>query len=86
MIRKKDKQKKKDFDQRFDKGEAIIDFSSGRVTEGLSKVVKLSPLDIPSWVGLEIERIAQFQANSKSSVIRQLLVEAIENRKKRMAS
>lgn len=82
----KSKQKKKGFDERFDAGEESIDFSSGVLTEGLSKTIKLPPMDVPAWLALEIERLAQFQANSKSSVVRQLLVEAIESRKHRFNS
>lgn len=85
-MKKKHKPGSKGFDERFDAGEAVIDFSSGTVTEGLSKAVKLPPLDIPTWLATEIERLARFQANSKASVIRQLLVEAIEARKHRFAS
>lgn len=85
-MRKKSKQKKKDFDESFDAGEETIDFSSGTRTEGLSKTTKLPPMDVPAWLAVEIERLAQFQANSKASVIRQLLVEAIEARKHRLAS
>lgn len=85
-MKKKDKQGKKDFDERFDKGEVNVDFSSGVVTEGLSKTMKLPPMDLPTWLAVEIERLAQFQANSKASVVRQLLVEALEARKRRLAS
>lgn len=82
----KTKQKKKAFDDRFDSGEETIDFANGIVTEGLSKTVKLPPMDLPAWLSVEIERLAQFQANSKASVVRQLLVEALEARKHRLAS
>jgi len=51
-------------------------------TDGLSKVVKLPPITIPVWLAAEIESLSQIQANSKASVIRQLLVEAIEAKKK----
>ena len=85
-MKKKTKPKKKGFDEQFDAGETVVDFSSGTVTEGLSKAMKLPPMDIPAWLAVEIERLAQFQANSKASVVRQLLVEAIEARKRRMAS
>ncbi|HSA60301.1 MAG TPA: hypothetical protein VLJ37_11525 [bacterium] len=85
-MKKKSKPSKKGFDQKFDAGEAAVDFSKGVVTPGLSKTIKLPPLDIPAWVGAEIERLAQFQANSKASIVRQLLVEGIESRKRRMAS
>lgn len=85
-MKRKNKPKQKDFDEKFDGGEATIDFSSGVVTEGLSKTMKLPPMDVPAWLAVEIEHLAQFQANSKASVIRQLLVEAIEARKRRLAS
>lgn len=85
-MRKKDKQKKKGFDEKFDAGEVSINFSSGVITEGLGKTMKLPPMDIPTWLALEIEKIAQFQSNSKASVVRQLLVDAIEARKRRLAS
>lgn len=84
-MKKKDRQKKKGFDEKFDEGEVSINFSSGVMTEGLGKTMKLPPMDVPAWLVLEIERMAQFQANSKASVIRQLLVEAIEARKRRAA-
>lgn len=76
----------KDFDARFDDGEETVDFSQGIATEGLSKTMKLPPMDVPAWLAVEIERLAQFQANSKASVVRQLLVEAIEARSHRLAS
>ena len=85
-MKKKIKQNKRDFDERFDEAEANIDFSSGSKNSGLSKTTKFPPLDVPNWLASEIERIAQFQANSKASVIRQLLVEAIEQRRHKMAS
>lgn len=85
-MKKKEKHEKKGFDERFDAGEEVINFSSGVVTEGLSKTMKLPPMDVPAWLAVEIERLAQFQANSKASVVRQLLVEAIEARKRRLAS
>ena len=85
-MKRKNKPKQKDFDEKFDAGEATVDFSSGVVTEGLSKTMKLPPMDVPAWLAVEIEHLAQFQANSKASVIRQLLVEAIEARKRRLAS
>lgn len=85
-MKKRDKQKKKGFDEKFDEGEVSINFSSGVLTEGLSKTMKLPPMDIPAWLALEIDRMAQFQANSRASVIRQLLVEALEARKRRLAS
>lgn len=83
-MKKKAKQKQKDskdFDERFDNGEEAINVSSGIVTEGLSKTIKLPPMDVPAWLAVEIEHLAQFQANSKASVVRQLLVEAIQARK-----
>ncbi len=85
-MKKKDKVKQKEsknFDEQFDDGEVTIDFSSGVVTEGLSKTIKLPPMDVPAWLAVEIEHLARFQANSKASVVRQLLVEAIEARKHR---
>ena len=85
-MKKKAKQKQKGFDERFDNGEAIINFSSGVITEGLGKTMKLPPMDVPTWLAMEIEHLAAFQANSKASVIRQLLVEALEARKRRLAA
>lgn len=85
-MKKKSTLSKKGFDEKFDAGQTAVDFSKGIVTQGLSKTIKLPPLDIPAWVGAEIERLAQFQANSKASIVRQLLVEGIEARKRRMAS
>lgn len=85
-MKKKTKPKKKGFDALFDAGKAAIDFSTGVVTKGLSKTVKLPPLDVPGWLGLMIDRIAEFQANSRASVVRQLLVEAIESRRRRFAA
>ena len=79
-MKKKTRQDKKDFDDRFDEGQEPIDFSKGVVTKGLSQSFKLPPLTIPSWVVLEIDQIAQLQANSRAAVIRQLLVEAIQHR------
>lgn len=81
-MKKQNKQKKKGFDKAFDEGEALVDFEQGVQTEGLSKIVKLPPLTIPAWLALEIEKISKIQANSKSSVIRQLLVEAIQAKKR----
>ncbi|MFH0799463.1 MAG: hypothetical protein V2A66_04695 [Pseudomonadota bacterium] len=78
-------QKIEDFDEAFDDGKVSIDFKGGTLTEGISALVKLPPLAVPAWLALEIEAISKIQANSKSSVIRQLLVEAIEG-KRRMAS
>lgn len=85
-MKKKSKPKKKGFDELFDTGKVTIDFSGGVATKGLSKTVKLPPLDVPGWLGLMIDRIAEFQANSRSSVVRQLLVEAIESRRRRFAA
>ena len=76
-MKKKNRQKIEDFDKVFDEGKAKIDFAGGVLTEGLSKVVKLPPMDIPLWLSLEIEAISKIQANSRASVVRQLLVEAI---------
>lgn len=75
---KKNRQKLSDFDRNFDEGKISIDFSGGVVTNGLSQVVKLSPMTIPAWLSVEIEHLSKMQANSKASVIRQLLVEAIK--------
>lgn len=85
-MKRKSKQEKKGFDKGFDAGDVSVDFSQGVVTEGLSKTIKFPPMDVPAWLAAEIERLAQFQANSKASVVRQLLVEAIEARKRRLAS
>ena len=79
---KKNKLKIKDFDEGFDKGEIGIDFKNGILTEGLSKVVKIPPMTIPAWVALEIEKLSKIQANSKTAIIRQLLVEAIQKKQK----
>lgn len=79
---KKRLQKIEDFDEAFDAGEVSIDFRQGILTEGMSHLVKLPPLSIPAWLALEIETISRLQANSKSSVVRQLLVEAIEAKRK----
>ena len=76
-MKKKNKQNHEAFDEAFDRGELPIDFSSGVVTEGLSKVVKIPPLAIPSWMALEIDNIAKLQGNSRAAVIRQLLQESI---------
>lgn len=84
-MKKKSRQKKRDFDQEFDQGQIVIDFSHAVKTEGLSRVVKLPPLTITAWLNAELEKIAQLQANSKSSVIRQLLVEALSHRYQRTA-
>jgi len=80
-MKKKNRQGIKDFDKAFDNAGVGIDFEGGILTEGLSKVVKLPPMNIPAWLALEIERISKVQANSKASVIRQLLVEAIQAKK-----
>jgi len=85
-MKKKTKQGEKGFDERFDTGKAVVDFSSGTVTQGLSKTIKLPPLIVPAWVAAIIEHRAQLEANSKASIVRQLLVEGIEARKRRMAS
>lgn len=85
-MKNRNKPKQKGFDERFDAGEEAIDFSGGTVTDGLGKTMKLPPMDVPAWLAVEIESLAQFQANSKASVVRQLLVEAIEARKRRLAS
>jgi hypothetical protein len=81
-MKKKSSPKKRGFDEQFDAGEVDIDFSKGVRTEGLGKVVRLPPMTIPVWLAAEIESLSQLQANSKASVIRQLLVEAIEAKKK----
>lgn len=79
---KKSKLKLKDFDEAFDEGRTAIDFAGGILTEGLSKVVTLPPLTVPAWLAVEIENISRVQANSRASVVRQLLVEAIQSKKK----
>ena len=79
-MKKQNKQKIEDFDKEFDEGKASIDFSAGVMTQGLSKVVKLPPLSIPAWLSMEIENLSKLQANSKASVVRQLLVEAVQAR------
>ncbi|MBF0493357.1 MAG: hypothetical protein HQM15_11345 [Deltaproteobacteria bacterium] len=76
-MKKKNKPKKKDFDKAFDEGQVAVDFSQAVPTKGLSQIIKLPPLTIPAWLNVEIEKRAQLQANSKSAVIRQLLVEAL---------
>ncbi|HLG19092.1 MAG TPA: hypothetical protein VI895_04655 [Bdellovibrionota bacterium] len=85
-MKKRDKQDLEDFDQAFERGEVSIDFSKGLVTEGLSKMVKLPPIDIPSWLAVEIEKISKLQGNSRSSVIRQLLSAAVEGHRKAAGS
>jgi hypothetical protein len=47
-MKKKIKSRKKGFDQKFDAGETVVDFSKGVVTPGLSKTIKLPPLDVPT--------------------------------------
>ncbi len=79
---KKNKQKIEDFDEAFDEGRVAVNFQNGVMTEGMSRLVKLPPLSIPAWLALEIDTISKLQANSRSSVIRQLLVEAIEAKRK----
>lgn len=81
-MKKKNKQKTGEFDRAFDDGKVSIDFSKGVKTEGLSEVVKLPPLTIPMWLAVEIENISKMQANSKAAVVRQLLVEAIQLKKR----
>lgn len=81
-MKKKNKQSAKEFDEAFDDAKIGINFENGVLTEGLSKIVKLPPMGIPKWLALEIEGISKTQANSRSSVIRQLLVEAIQAKKK----
>lgn len=51
------KLKKQGFDERFNSGDEDIDFSKAVRTEGLSKVVKLPPITIPTWLAAEIESI-----------------------------
>ena len=80
-MKKKSKRVEKDFDSEFDQGRAVIDFSRAISTEGFSEVVKLPPISVPAWLALEIEGLARLQANSKASVVRQLLVEAVRKRK-----
>ena len=79
---KKNKQKIEVFDEAFDKGEASINFEQGIVTEGLTKIVKLPPITIPAWLALEIDMLSKLQANSRAAIIRQLLVEAIQKKRK----
>ena len=78
-MKKKNRPKAKGFDSEFDAGNVSIDFSTGLVTKGLSEFVKLPPIDIPSQVALEIEKLAKRQGNSRAAVIRQLLLWAIEH-------
>lgn len=77
---KKGKPKLEEFDRQFDEGKTEIDFSEGITTPGLSQLIKLPPMSIPAWLALEVEQLAKRQANSRTAVIRQLLVEAIEHR------
>ncbi|MBI2339152.1 MAG: hypothetical protein HYU99_02135 [Deltaproteobacteria bacterium] len=42
----------------------------------------LPPLSIPAWLAAEIAKLARLQANSKASVVRQLLVAAIEAKRR----
>ncbi len=76
-MKKKNKHKTEGFDEAFDKGTFLIDFSHGFKTQGLSASVKLPPLAIPAWLAGEIDSLSKIQANSKASIIRQLLVEAV---------
>ena len=73
------KQKKKDFDNAFDDGEIIIDFTKGINTQGLSKLVTLNDIKIPSWLALEIESLSKIQGNNKDTIIRQLLFYGIQS-------
>lgn len=79
---KKNKLKIEAFDEAFDKGDVSINFERGIVTAGLSKVVKLPPITIPAWLALEIDMLSKLHANSKAAIIRQLLVEAIQKKRK----
>lgn len=79
-MKKKNKQKPKGFDQAFDEGRVMVDFSHGIMTDGLSKHVKLPPIDIPSWMAIEIDQLAKLQGNTRSAVIRQLLVESLRKK------
>ena len=79
-MRKKSRPKQEGFDARFDDGEAIVDFSMGVLTKGLSKTTQFPPMELPGWLAAEIERLATFHANTKTAVVRQLLVEAIQAR------
>ncbi len=76
-MKKKEKQKQEDFDRDFEAGKVSIDFAGAIATPGLSKMVKLPPIDIPAWLAMEIEKLARLQGNSRSSVIRQLLTVAV---------
>ena len=81
-MKKKEKQKHEEFDREFDNGKVSVDFSGAIATPGLSKMVKLPPIDIPAWLAMEIEKLAKLQGNSRSSVIRQLLSTAVGERLK----
>jgi hypothetical protein len=81
-MKKKNKQNKKDFDKNFDNGEEIVDFSDGIITDGLNKVIKIPPMTIPAWLNAELEKLSLLQANPKTAIIRQLLVEALMTRKR----
>ena len=84
-MKKRNKQNSKDFDEKFDKGKVTIDFSKGIPNEGLSKFVKLPPIDIPSWLAMEIQKLARLQGNSRAAIIRQLLTSAIEEKLKKVS-
>lgn len=79
---KKNKRSTRDFDRDFDRGKVSVNFKNGIVTEGLGRLVKFPPFTLPAWLALEIENLAKFQANSKASVVRQLLIAAIGSKKK----
>lgn len=79
---KKNKPKIKDFDEAFDEGDISINFEQGIPTGGLSKVIKLAPITLPAWLALEIDKLSKLQANSRAAIIRQLLVEAIQKKRK----
>ena len=85
-MKKSRKQKTKGFDAAFDSGERSIDFSAGIPTEGLSKLVRLPPIEIPAYLAAEIDKLAKLQGNSRAAVIRQLLLSAIEARHGRRIS
>ena len=77
---KKNKPKTKDFDTAFDNAETSIDFSQAVKTKGLSKTVKLAPLNIPGWMAAEIDNLSKHQANPRSTVIRQLLTAGLKQK------
>ena len=79
-MKKKNKRNLEDFDNAFDKGKVAIDFSTAISTQGLSKMIKLPPIDIPAWLAMEIEKLAKIQGNSRSAIIRQLLSSAVESK------